>query len=34
MFNRTIGLNVLGELYEALLGLEMMMELDILKCNS
>jgi len=34
MFNRTIGLNVLEELYEALLGLEMMMELDILKCNS
>ena len=34
IFNRTIGLNDLEELYEALLGLEMIMELDILKCNS
>ena len=34
MFNRTIGLNVLGKLYKVLLGLEMIMELDILKYNS
>ena len=34
IYNRTIGLNDLEELYEALLGLEMIMELDILECNS
>jgi len=34
MFDRVIGLNILEELYKALLGLEMMMELDFLKCNS
>jgi len=33
MFNKTIGRNVLGESYKALLGLGMIMELDILKCN-
>ena len=34
IFNRTIGLNILEESYKALVGLEMMMELDVLKCNS
>jgi len=34
IFNRTIGLNILGELYKVLVGLGIMMELDILKCNS
>jgi len=33
VFNRTIGLNILGELYKALLGLGMIIELDILKCD-
>jgi len=34
MFNKMIGLNILEELYEVLLDLEIMMKLDILKCNS
>jgi len=34
IFNRTIGLNILEKSYKALVGLKMMMELDILKCNS
>ena len=33
IFNKMIGLNVLGESYKALLGLGMMMELDVLKYN-
>ena len=31
IFNKIIGLNILGELYEALLSLGMMIELDVLK---
>jgi len=34
MFRRTISLNILGVLYEVLLGLGMMIDVDILKCNS
>ena len=34
IFNRTISLNVLGELYEALLGLGMITNNNILKCIS
>ena len=34
MFNKMISLNVLGKSYKVLLGLGMMMELDVLKCNS
>jgi len=34
IFNRTIGLNIFGVSYEALLGLGMMIEVDILKCDS
>ena len=33
IFNRMIGLNILEELYEVLLSLGIMMELDILKCD-
>jgi len=34
IFNRTIGLNIFGVSYETLLGLGMMIEVDILKCDS
>jgi len=34
MFRRMIGLDILEVLYEALLGLEMMIDIDVLKCNS
>jgi len=34
VFYRMIGLNILGELYKALLDLGIIMELDVLKCNS
>ena len=34
VFNRMIGLNIFGELQEVLLGLGIIMEDDILKCNS
>lgn len=34
IFNRIIGLNIFGVSYEALLGLGMMIEVDILKCDS
>ena len=33
IFNKMIGLNILEELYEVLLSLGIMMELDILKCD-
>ena len=34
IFNRTIGLNVLEVLYNALLGLGMIIDIDTLKCKS
>jgi len=34
IFNNMIGLNIFGELYEALLDLEIIMDDKILKCNS
>jgi len=33
IFNRTIGLNVLEVLYDALLSLEIMIDIDTLKCK-
>jgi len=33
IFKRTIGLNIYGVLYKALLGLGIMIEVDILKCD-
>ena len=33
MFKRTIGWNILGDLYKALWGLEMIIDDNILKCN-
>ena len=34
VFNKMMGQNILGELYEALLGFGMMIDNDILKCDS
>ena len=34
MFRGMIGLDILEMSYEALLGLEMMIDVDVLKCNS
>ena len=34
MFNKTIGLNIFRELYEVLLGLEIIMDNDDLNCDS
>ena len=33
MFRRMIGLDILEVLYEALLGLRIMIDVDVLKCN-
>jgi len=33
VFKRTIGWNILGDLYKVLWGLEMIINDDILKCN-
>jgi len=33
MFKKIIGINILGMLYDALLSLGMMMDVDILKCD-